>query len=97
MCVSLKNKFVLRQKAPIPGGDGGNEVMTNKENRINIILLPKPVGKDPAPQSVSRRRSWKRPSYPVLEVRQISVTSISTSESVCGLYVAHPSCRSDAV
>lgn len=74
-----------------------NGVMTNKVIAINIILLQKPVGQDPAPQSVSRRRSWKRPSYPVLEVRQISVTSISTSESVCGLYVAHPSCRSDVV
>lgn len=65
--------------------------------RINIILLPKPIGQDPALQSVSRRRSWKRPSYPVLEIRQISVTSISTSESFCGLYVAHPSCRSVVV
>lgn len=28
------------------------------------------------------------------EVKQIAVTSISTSESFFGLYVAHPSCRS---
>lgn len=35
--------------------------------------------------------------YPVLDVKQLSVTSISTSEPFCGLYAAHPSCRSAGV
>lgn len=44
------------------------------------------------------KKSWWETGYSrAVEVRQKSLTSISTSESVCGLSVVHPLWRSDAV
>lgn len=74
-------------------------MISNDASWINIIL-PNSVGQDPTPKSVSRKKLkswWETELSRAVEVRQMSLTSISTSESVCGLSVVHPWWRSDAV